>query len=154
MRIGCIAERLARGTGVAVSAGSGCAADHRQDLVFAGALTGHLNCDTGQPICDFVYAGKKTDKAFSGAIHGNAAGKSLLLSLSVAAFSGPGTYRSDNQEGGPSIVIDGPSHWVGHLQDQIVVATASEHTLNDSFDSTLSADTSNVRLTGTWCATA
>src|ERR1700736_3742007 len=115
--------------GIAVSAGAGCAADHRQNLVFAGALAGRLTCDAGQAICDFAYAGKKTDKAFTGAIHSSAAGKPLLISFAVAPFDGPGTYKSDNHEGGTSITVDGPAHWVGHVGDPIVVTTSTGQTL-------------------------
>lgn len=118
--------------------------------MFAGALAGRLTCDAGQPICDFAYAGKKTDKAFTGAIHGSAAGKPLLISFAVAPFDGPGTYKSDNHEGGTSITVDGPAHWVGHVGDPIVVTTSTGQTLTGSLDSNLTAGVGTVRLTGTW----
>ncbi|HEX7265244.1 MAG TPA: hypothetical protein VF383_13805 [Candidatus Dormibacteraeota bacterium] len=109
-----------------------------------------MNCDSGQPICDFVFAGKKTDSAFFAAIHGSAAGKPLLISFGVSPFSGPGSYRTDNQEGGTAITVDGPTHWVGKVGDSIGVVTSSAQILTGSLDSSLTAAAGSVRLTGTW----
>ena len=138
-------------TGIAVAGGAGCAADHRQGLIFSGALVGQLVCDTAQPICDFVYVGRKTDTAFTGAIHGLARGKLLLVAFSVAPFSGPGAYQSVNQEGGTVITIDGPAHWTGQLGDAITVSTLSKQTLTGSLNARMtSSAAAEVNLRGTW----
>jgi len=137
--------------GMAVAAGAGCAQDHHQDLTFSGAFVGHLACDAGQPICDFVFAGRKTDTAFTGAIHVLAGGKQVLFAFEVAPFAGPGTYQSVNQEGGVTITLDGPRHWQGRLGDAINVATVDQRILTGSVDSTLSSTGgADVRLTGRW----
>ena len=138
-------------TATSVAGGTGCAADHRQNLDFSGAIEGHLACAEGQPICDFIAAGKTTEHYFTAAIHATAGGKPLLLSFAVAAFDGPGSYASDNIEGGTSITLDGATHWLTRIGDAIVVATADRQVLTGSLDSTLTdGSTGPIHLIGTW----
>lgn len=73
-----------------------------------------------------------------------------MISFRPGEFSGPGTYRVNNKAGGPAIAIDGLAHWLGQIQDSIVVATANQQTLTGSLDSNLSGSLGKVRLTGTW----
>lgn len=137
--------------GLAIAPGAGCADELRQDLTFSGAMVGHLVCDAGQPVCDFVFAGRKTDTAFTGAIHAVAGGKPILLSFEVAPFAGPGSYGSVNQEGGNSINLDGPTHWSGQLGDPVVVTTMNQAILTGSLDSTLtSRAAAAVHVKGRW----
>jgi hypothetical protein len=137
---------------ISVAGGTGCAADHRQNLVLSGAIVGHLLCDAeGQPTCDFIYAGKPTEHAFTAAIHAIAGGKPLLLSFAVYPFNGPGAYASDNVEGGTTITLDGPTHWAGQVGDAIVVASADPHVLSGSLNSTLTDGSARpIQLHGTW----
>jgi hypothetical protein len=84
-------------------------------------------------------------------IHGVAGGKPLLVSFAVNGFNGPGSYASDNQEGGTSITVDGPVHWQGHLGDAVIVTTAGRQILTGRVDSTLGdGGTPSGHLTGAW----
>jgi hypothetical protein len=137
-------------TAIAIGTGSGCAPDHRQDLTFSGALTGHLVCAEGEPVCKFVAVGSG-ESVFAAVIHGVAGGKPLLVSFAVDGFNGPGSYASDNREGGTSVTVDGPVHWQGHLGDAVIVSTAGSQILTGRVDSTLDdGATPSVHLTGAW----
>ena len=139
-----------RATAVAIASGTGCAADHQQDLTFSGGVTGHLVCAEGEPVCNFIPVGSG-ESAFAAVIHGVAGGKPLLVSFAVNGFNGAGSYPSDNQEGGTSITVDGPVHWQGKLGDAVIVTRADKQILAGKVDSTLvDGATASVHLTGAW----
>ena len=136
---------------IAVSGGTGCTAEHIQDLMFSGALTGHLVCARDRPICNFVYANKPTEHAFTAAIDAIADGKPLLITFGIAPFGGPGNYVTDNLEGGTTITLDGSTLWVGRVGDSITVTSADQHLLKGSLDTTLiDSKARTVRLFGRW----
>jgi len=139
---------------VASGSGLGCPADQRQDLNFSGALVGRLACSDGGATCDFVYAGKPTEHAFTAAIRAIAGDKPLLISFAVAQFNGPGKYAIDNVEGGTTISLDGPTHWLGQLGDAITVTSADRQVLTGSLESTLTdGRIGPVHLVGSWVCT-